>query len=216
MSEDPFPGRRKQLVEGELRVAGICDERVLSAISTIPREVFCEDSEREYAYENRPLPIPCGQTISQPYIVALMTEALECHPDDRVLEIGTGSGYAAAVLAQLVDRVYTIERHSALAENASTRFQSLGYDNIHVRVGDGTRGWPEHAPFDGIVITAAGPKIPPSLKQQLKTGGRLVMPLEEAPGTQQLIKITRTSHETFRREELGPVRFVPLIGEEAF
>jgi protein-L-isoaspartate(D-aspartate) O-methyltransferase len=159
------------------------------------------------------LPIGEGQTISQPYIVALMTEALELTPDDRVLEIGTGSGYAAAVLSRIARQVYTVERHSSLARAAEARFRRLGYDNIQVHVGDGTLGWVEHAPYDGIVATAGGPAVPQPLLDQLKRGGRLVIPVGRFPQLQELVRVRRLSKEGYRREELGSVRFVPLVGQ---
>ena len=161
-------------------------------------------------------PIGSGQTISQPYIVALMTEALQLSPGDRILEIGTGSGYAAAVLSRIAESVFSIERIQALAKDAADRLKLLGYRNVHVACGDGTRGWPEHAPFDAIVVTAGGPHVPQSLLDQLKVGGRLVMPVGNQAHEQQLIRVTRLSPDRFDEEELGQVVFVPLIGKEGW
>jgi protein-L-isoaspartate(D-aspartate) O-methyltransferase len=182
-------------------------------MSTVPREVFVPDDQVQFAYADAPLPIGEGQTISQPYIVALMSEALELSPDEQVLEIGTGSGYAAAVLSRMVRRVYTVERHLKLARAAEARFQKLGYNNIQVHVGDGTLGWAEHAPYDGIVATAGGPKVPQPLLDQLKRGGRLVMPVGRTIQLQELVRVRRSRNDGYRQEELGSVRFVPLVGE---
>ena len=180
---------------------------------TVPREAFVEKEISEFAYRNAPLPIGFGQTISQPLIVAHMAEALEIGPSERVLEIGTGSGYAAAVLSWLAKDVFTIERHQELAETATERLKRLGYDNIHVLWGDGTLGWPEKAPFDAIVVAAGSPGIPPALLEQLRIGGRLVIPVGDEHESQQLIRAVRRGDDEFEYEELGAVRFVPLIGE---
>ncbi|MGD8489516.1 MAG: protein-L-isoaspartate(D-aspartate) O-methyltransferase [Anaerolineae bacterium] len=204
---------RKRMVNDQLAMRGIQDPLVLEAMGTVPREVFVPDSQVQFAYADSPLPIGEGQTISQPYIVALMTEALELTPGDRVLEIGTGSGYAAAVLSRIARQVYTVERHSSLARAAEVRFRTLGYDNLQVHVGDGTLGWVEQAPYDGIVATAGGPSIPQPLLDQLKRGGRLVMPVGRSPQLQELIRVRRLAEDGYRREELGSVRFVPLIGQ---
>ena len=179
----------------------------------VPREAFVSEEMREFAYRNAPLPIGSGQTISQPLIVAHMAEALELAPHERVLEIGTGSGYAAAVLSRIAKDVFTVERHRELAETASERLKRLGYDNVHVRCGDGTRGWPEEAPFDAIVVAAGGPAIPHALLEQLRIGGRLVIPVGEELDSQQLIRAIRRGDDEFEYEDLGAVRFVPLIGE---
>lgn len=203
---------RVQVLERELRMHGIRDEAVLQAIRTVPREEFVAEEMREFAYLNTPLPIGSGQTISQPLIVAYMTEALELAPQDRVLEIGTGSGYAAAVLSCIAKEVFTIERHQELAETARERLALLGYENVHVLLADGTRGWPEEAPFDGIVVAAGGPGVPPALLEQLAPGGRLVIPIGEHRESQQLIRAIRRG-EKLEYEELGAVHFVPLIGE---
>lgn len=208
--------QRKEMVERQIRARGIRDERVLEAMARVPREAFVQKSMTEFAYEDTPLPIEEAQTISQPFVVAHMTEALEPEPGDRVLEIGTGSGYAAAVLGEVADEVYTIERHRSLAETAGRRLRELGYGNVHVRCGDGTKGWPEHAPYDGIVVAAGGPDVPRSLREQLAVGGCLVIPVGPATHLQQLLRIRRTGEDEFEEEDLGAVRFVPLIGEEGW
>lgn len=208
--------QRERLVERELRLMGIRDESVLQAMRTVPREAFVSEEMREFAYHNVPLPIASGQTISQPLIVALMTEALELAPNDRVLEVGTGSGYAAAILSRIAKEVYTIERHPELADTAAEKLKRLGYDNIHVRCGDGTRGWPELAPFDAIIVAAGGPGVPPALLAQLRVGGRLVIPVGEDLESQQLIRAVRRADDDYEYEELGAVRFVPLIGESGW
>jgi protein-L-isoaspartate(D-aspartate) O-methyltransferase len=205
--------QRAHLVERELRLLGIRDDAVLRAMLTVPREKFVPEEVSEFAYRNAPLPIGLGQTISQPLIVALMTEALELAPGDRVLEIGTGSGYAAAVLSRIANEVYTIERHAELAKSAADRLKALRFRNVHVICGDGTRGCPEQAPFEAIVVAAGGPGIPPALLKQLKVGGRLVIPIGEDQESQQLIRVIRRADDDFEYEELGAVRFVPLIGE---
>jgi protein-L-isoaspartate(D-aspartate) O-methyltransferase len=185
---------------------------VKAAMQTVPRHQFVPKSRQSQAYINHPLPIGHGQTISQPFIVALMTDLLDAAPNDRVLEIGTGSGYQAAVLAEIVERVYTIEIVEALAETARDRLAHLGYDNVEVRAGDGNYGWPEAAPFDGIIVTAAG-SVPAALIEQLKAGGRLVIPIEHRAGVQELIVITKHEDGTTSRRAVLPVRFVPLTGD---
>lgn len=199
-----------------LRRRGIRDDAVLDAMATVPRENFVGMHLLEFAYDDSPLPIEEGQTISQPYIVAFMTEALQLGPNDRVLEVGTGSGYAAAVLSRVAGEVYTIERHPSLAQLAEARLKKMHYDNVHVLCGDGTLGWPEHAPYDGIVVAAGGPEAPRSLIEQLTIGGRLVIPTGPSEKEQVLLRITRTSHDEVEIDELGAVRFVPLIGEEGW
>jgi protein-L-isoaspartate(D-aspartate) O-methyltransferase len=210
MSED----HRPIALVMELRGQGILDQRVLSAIERTPRELFVEEPFQPTAYENIALPIACGQTISQPYIVAYMTEALEVDAKHRVLEIGTGSGYQAAVLAPLCRMVYTVERHRPLLKSAETRFRALKLHNIVVRHGDGLQGWPEQAPFDRIILTAALSEIPPALIDQLKPGGILVGPLSSAGGyeriSQHLVKIIRTEAGP-TRQMLIPVAFVPML-----
>lgn len=168
-----FDLQREQLVENELRILGIRDEAVLQAMRTVPREAFVSEDMREFAYRNTPLPIGSGQTISQPLVVAHMAEALELAPDDRVLEIGAGSGYAAAVLSRIAGEVFTVERHRELADTATERLKRMGYTNVRVKCGDGTRGWKEEAPFDAIVVAAGGPGIPPALLEQLAIGGTM-------------------------------------------
>ncbi|TPI44404.1 protein-L-isoaspartate(D-aspartate) O-methyltransferase [Mesorhizobium sp. B3-1-6] len=207
---------RRRMVDVHLGRRGIHDREILAAMREVPREVFVDPGYEEFAYEDGPLPIAEGQTISQPYIVAFMLEMAEIGPGDQVLEVGTGSGYAAAVMSRIVDHVYTIERHTALAETARHRFQRLGYDNIEVRTGDGTRGWPEAAPFDAIVVAASGPGAPLALQQQLDVGGRLVIPVGDDPDEQRLLKVTRTGASTYSEEDFGGVRFVPLIGEQGW
>ena len=206
--------RRERMVREQVAARGVRDDRVLDALRNVPREEFVAPTSAEFAYEDAALPIAEGQTISQPYIVAVMAEALELKPGDRVLDVGTGSGYAAAVLAQIVDEVYTVERHAPLAASARERFRRLGLDNIHVRVGDGTRGWEEAAPFDAINVAAGGPDVPRSLLEQLAPGGRMIIPTGE-PAVQKLVRVRRTD-SGFEREGLGAVRFVPLIGAEGW
>jgi protein-L-isoaspartate(D-aspartate) O-methyltransferase len=206
------------MVERQIVARGVSDPRVLAAMREVPREAFVPASLAELAYEDAPLPIEEAQTISQPFIVASMAEALELSPGDRVLEIGAGSGYAAAVLSRLAASVYTVERHPALAEGARQRLAELGYDNVSVLCGDGTLGWPEHAPYDGIIVAAGGPDVPPSLLAQLAPGGRLVIPIGATPREQELVRVRRygPGPEDFRRESLGAVRFVPLVGAEGW
>ena len=187
------------------------DTAVLETMRRVPRHAFVPVAQRPLAYDNRPLPIGYGQTISQPYIVALMTDLLRLVPRARTLEIGTGSGYQAAVLAELGHQVYTIEIVSGLAEQAAIRLSDLGYDAVHVRRGDGYYGWPEAAPFDGIVVTAAAPQIPPPLLEQLKPGGRMVIPIGAAFLVQQLMLIEKLTDRSIRTEALLPVAFVPLV-----
>ena len=207
---------RREMVEKAIIARGVRSELVLNAMRTVPREKFLPERLREFAYDNSPLPIEEGQTISQPYIVAFMTEALALSGGERVLEIGTGSGYAAAILSKIAGDVYTVERIGQLAEKSASLLADLGYDNVHVLHGDGTKGWPDHAPYDGIIVAAGGPKIPESLKDQLKIGGRLVIPVGRDQKVQELVRITRISEREFRSEDLADVRFVPLIGHEGW
>ena len=193
----------------ELRHDGIMDTRVLSAIERVPREVFVPDALRPQAYANTALPISSGQTISQPYVVAYMTELLELGARMKVLEIGTGSGYQAAVLSRLCRRVYTIERHRSLLLEAEARFKALGLHNITTRYGDGSKGWPEQAPFDRIIVTAAAFEVPETLRQQLADGGIMVLPVGDRH-SQEIWRVRRSGDE-FRTERLLPVRFVPLV-----
>ncbi|MBN1269497.1 MAG: protein-L-isoaspartate(D-aspartate) O-methyltransferase [Kiritimatiellae bacterium] len=193
---------------------GIRDPRVLHAMSTVPRERFVPDVSLDTAYADCPLPIACDQTISQPYIVAWMTEALALKPEHRVLEIGTGSGYQAAVLAMLVDAVYTVEYHAALSKQAEELLKDLGFTNVRFRVGDGSLGWEAEAPFDGICVTAAAPEVPPSLVRQLRDGGRLVIPTG-GRFIQDLVLIEKRGNDLVRTT-LGGCRFVPLRGKEGW
>jgi protein-L-isoaspartate(D-aspartate) O-methyltransferase len=207
-----FEDLRKQMIEYQLAARGLKDETVLSAIASVPREEFVPTDLVEFAYRDSPLPIAASQTISQPYIVALMTAALQLKRQDRVLEVGTGSGYAAAVLAEIAREVYTVERHKILADTARTRLRELGYENVRILHGDGTLGWAEHAPYDAIVVAAGGPEVPEPLKEQLAIGGRLVIPVGTTLQTQSLLRVVRLSATEYRQERLGDVRFVPLIG----
>jgi len=188
------------------------DERVMTAMLTVPRHEFVPAEQRAYAYENRPLPIGHGQTISQPYIVALMTDLLEVTKESKVLEIGTGSGYQAAVAAQLVKTVYTIEIVEPLSTQADARFSKLKYENIINRAGDGYYGWREYGPFDAIIVTAAASHVPPPLVRQLKPGGRMVIPVGSRFQTQQLLLVTKDDEDIVRTRQILPVRFVPLTG----
>ena len=207
---------RERMVQNQIALRGVTSELVLDAMRNVPRERFLPAGQGMYAYDDAPLPIGQGQTISQPYIVGYMADGLALKGGERVLEIGTGSGYAAAVLAEVAAEVFTVERIAGLAEVASKTLDDLGYDNVHVRHGDGTLGWPEHAPFDGIVVAAGGPEIPETLKQQLKIGGRLVIPVGKSKAYQELIRVTRVAKDEFDIEDLVPVRFVPLVGEEGW
>jgi protein-L-isoaspartate(D-aspartate) O-methyltransferase len=208
---ETLESRRDRLV-ALLRAKGISDPEALRALREVPRHRFIPEGLAEFAYQDTPLPIGEGQTISQPFIVAWMTQAAELKASDRVLEVGTGSGYAAAVASRIAAEVYGIERHGALAESARCRLTELGYRNVHVLHSDGTRGWPEHAPFDAILVAAGGPIVPPALVEQLRPGGRLVMPVGPAE-MQELVRIRRLTDGTLVSESLGDVRFVPLIGE---
>ncbi|HRO59694.1 MAG TPA: protein-L-isoaspartate(D-aspartate) O-methyltransferase [Burkholderiaceae bacterium] len=188
------------------------DDRVMAAMARVPRHLFVPADLAAAAYRNRPLPIGDGQTISQPYIVALSTELLEPEPEDVVLEVGTGSGYQAAVLAELVRRVHSIEIVEPLGREAAQRLVELGYDNVELRIGDGYQGWPEAAPFDGIVVTAAAPAVPEALVAQLKPGGRMVIPIGPSFGNQELVLIEKQADGTVTRRTVLPVRFVPMTG----
>jgi protein-L-isoaspartate(D-aspartate) O-methyltransferase len=212
---DPYPSRRGEMVDLIARM-GVRDTRVLEVLRKVPRHEFVPESLRESAYDDGPLPIGEGQTISQPFIVAYMTEAAQLRGGERVLEIGTGSGYGAAVLAEIAGHVVTIERIASLAERARATLERLGYRNVEVVVGDGTLGWPASAPYDAIVVTAGGPHIPPSLRSQLSPGGRLVMPVGPELYGQTLVRLTRGADGEDRQEDLTLVSFVPLIGAEGF
>jgi protein-L-isoaspartate(D-aspartate) O-methyltransferase len=211
----PEPAARQRerlhMVSRQIEARGVRDPRVLEAMRTVPRHRFVPESEQAHAYEDRPLPIGHGQTISQPYIVALMSELAELKPGDTVLEVGTGSGYQAAVLAEMGAKVFSIEILEALAERSKATLEELGYgEKVEVRHGDGYAGWPEHAPFDAIVVTAAPPRIPEPLKEQLKVGGRLVIPVGKY--LQSLLRLTKTE-KGFGEESVIPVRFVPMTGK---
>jgi protein-L-isoaspartate(D-aspartate) O-methyltransferase len=208
--------QRIQMVERQIAHRGVSSRLVLDAMKTVPRERFLSPELAEFAYQDTPLPIAEGQTISQPYMVAMMIEALELQGEERVLEIGTGSGYAAAVLSRIAAKVFTVERIGQLAEKSASLLADLGYNNVRVLHNDGTRGWPDQAPFDGIIVAAGGPEIPESLKSQLKIGGRLVIPVGRTRRTQELTRVTRVSAKEFTIEELGDVRFVPLVGAEGW
>ena len=206
---------RRRMVDVQLTRRGVRDPAVLAAMRAVPRERFVPQRMAEFAYEDGPLPIEAGQTISQPYIVAAMIEAAELGEDDRVLEVGAGSGYAAAVLSQVAGEVIAIERQTALARLARERMMALGYGNVAIREGDGTLGLPDEAPFDAILVAAGGPRLPDALKGQLAIGGRLVMPVGEED-CQTLCKITRVDEDRYEEESLGAVAFVPLIGEHGW
>jgi protein-L-isoaspartate(D-aspartate) O-methyltransferase len=207
---------RYAMVERQIVRRGVRDERVLEAVRSVPREAFLPEDMREFAYEDSPLPIEEGQTISQPYIVALRTEALLLNGGEKVLEIGSGSGYAAAVLAQIATEVYTVERYSQLATRAAVTLTRNGFHNVHVLHGDGTLGWPDHAPYDGIIVAAGGPRVPEALKRQLKIGGRLVIPVGSSRELQELLRVTRVAEHDYEVEELLDVRFVSLVGAEGW
>ena len=206
MSEDY---RKIELIMA-LRNQGIRDQAILEAIERTPREMFLGPSFQPMAYADQALPIACGQTISQPYVVAFMTDRLKLNDRSKVLEIGTGSGYQTAILSPLSRRVYTIERYRTLAKEAEERFKALGLANITQMVGDGYKGWPKQAPFDRIIVTAAAKDVPKALADQLAIGGIMIIPLEEGPLNQELVRITR-DEQGFAQERLLPVRFVPLV-----
>ena len=221
-SESDYAAARTRLVEvieSNVRETSlyldkeVLDPRVMEAIATVPRHQFVPDDQRAHAYENRPLSIGHGQTISQPYIVAIMTDLLKLEPGDQVLEIGTGSGYQAAILAPLTQAVFTIEIIEPLARQAQTRFRRLGYTNISSRIGDGYYGWEEHGPFDAIIVTAAADHVPPPLIKQLKPGARMVIPVGGRFLTQQLVLVSKDDAQHVTTRQILPVRFVPLTGE---
>ncbi len=211
-----FEKLRHRMVDEQISRRDIRDPLVLAAMRKVERDKFVPAEFRNLSYGDGPLPIGCNQTISQPYMVAMMTEALQLKGGEVVLEIGTGSGYAAAVLAEIVRKVVTIERLEELADRARALLAELNYDNVTVIMGDGTKGCPSRAPFDGIVVTAGGPEVPQSLRDQLKISGRLVIPVGACETIQTLLRVTRVNEEEFTEEKLCGVRFVPLVGEEGW
>lgn len=207
---------RDRFIAEQVEARGVRDPRVLAAMLDIPRELFVPKDLRHAAYEDSPLPIGSKQTISQPFVVAFMLEALALHGGEKVLEIGAGSGYAAAVLSKIANEVFTVERIGALAKTATENLANAGCRNVHVRYADGTEGWADEAPFDAILVSAGAPDVPKALKRQLEIGGRMVIPVGSDPRAQELVRITRTSEDDFEREDLADVRFVPLIGKEGW
>lgn len=211
-----FAALREAMVDQQIAARGLRDGPLLAALREVPRERFVPAAMRDFAYENGPLPIEAGQTISQPYIVALMIAAAGVAEGGHVLEIGAGSGYAAAVLSRIAAQVIAIERHGELADLAAARMAALGYANVRIVTGDGSAGWPGGAPYDAILAAASGRHVPEVLKRQLKTGGSIVMPLGAPGEMQSLFRITRDGEDAWTQDNLGPVRFVPLIGEEGW
>ncbi len=203
--------RLQAMVDQQIAARGVHDVALLKAMREVPREAFVDARMAKFAYDDAPLPIGAGQTISQPYVVAVMLEAARIEASDTVLEVGAGSGYVAALMSRMARRVYAIERHAELADAARERLLRLGYANIEIRAGDGTEGWPEAGPFEAVIVSAGGPSIPLPLCRQIALGGRLVMPIGEA-GEQRLVCAVRTGEDDFDEEDLGSVRFVPLIG----
>jgi len=212
-TDDNFKLKRLQMVKEQLIARGIQDEAVLQAMFDVPRHHFVHSHFKELAYEDTPLPIQGKQTISQPYIVARMTELLQLQSDDRVLDVGTGSAYAAAVMSRIAKEVYSIERHTPLVHRAVEKLTALDYDNVTVSQGDGSLGWPEYAPYDAIMVAAGGPEIPSPLLEQLAVNGRLVIPIGTHPRTQILKRVRRLADNNYETEDFGGVRFVPLVGE---
>lgn len=202
---------RSRMVETQIAGRGVRDPAVLEAMRTVPREAFISAGFEEFAYEDSALPIAEGQTISQPYIVGAMLAAAKLEDGDKVLEVGAGSGYAAAVISRIAGKVFAIERHAALTDAARERMRALGYDNVELKTGDGSGGWPREAPFNAIIVSAGGPKIPQALKTQLAIGGRLVIPIGPID-EQRLVRLTRTGEDAFEQDDLDAVRFVKLIG----
>lgn len=211
-----FAAERETMVERQLRRRGITEPAILDAFRAVPREEFVAAANAHLAYGDHPLPIEAKQTISQPYIVALMIQAAKVGPDDVVLEVGAGSGYAAAVISRVAKKVVAIERHPELVRIARDRLKRLGFDNVEIIEGDGTRGWPGRAPFDAILAAASGSHVPETLISQLAPDGRIVMPIGDPAGVQELVKVTKQANGILKQESLGGVRFVPLIGEEAW
>lgn len=211
--EDALAAARARMVDEQIRARGVRQPEVLAAMAAVPRHLFVPESQRDQAYEDKPLPIEYNQTISQPYIVALMTELLDLTGKEKVLEIGTGSGYHSAVLSRVADEVYTIEILEPLAHRAAVRLRHLGFGNVHVREGDGYDGWPEEAPFDAIILTAAPPRLPQPLLDQLKVGGRMVVPVGDYLQDLSLVIKTGPGPNDFEKKRIAPVRFVPMTGE---
>ena len=211
---DPFEVQRLAMVELQLRQRGIRDQRVLHAMARVPRHLFVSQEKQSRAYEDQPLEIESGQTVSQPYIVAAMLQALELTPSDRVLEVGTGSGYQTAILAELAAQVFTVERQVLLHQQAKERLEQMGYRNLVFTLGDGSQGLPEHTPYDAMIVSAAAPRIPQALRDQLADPGRLIVPVGSEDAQQLLL--VRKSEGTERVEVLDGCRFVPLIGSQGF
>jgi protein-L-isoaspartate(D-aspartate) O-methyltransferase len=207
--------QRAAMVRNQLIARGIIDTAVLAAFRTVPREHFVPERHRPHAYEDHPLPIGGGQTISQPYVVAFMAEALELRPSDHVLEVGAGSGYAAAIFSRMAADVVAVERRPELAASAKEVLAALGYENVRIVAGDGSVGMPEEAPFDATCVSAGAPEVPPALVEQLALGGRLVVPVGEADG-QRLVRVRRLPSGVVQRDDLGSVRFVPLVGQQGW
>ncbi|MBO1224728.1 MAG: protein-L-isoaspartate(D-aspartate) O-methyltransferase [Candidatus Scalindua sediminis] len=215
LTEEDYAWKRKNMVERQIVARGVRDKKVLEAMESVPRHLFIPEEFRQYSYYDQPLPIGLGQTISQPYIVALMTEMLDVDNDDIILEIGTGSGYQAAVLSKIVKEVYTIEIIEDLGLQAEERLKSLGFNNVYVKIADGSLGWPDRAPFDAIIVTAAAEKIPDPLIKQLKSGGKMVIPVDSSFLGQDLLIVEKDESGEISIEKTIPVRFVPLVeGEE--
>lgn len=215
-AKSSFAEKRRFMMENHITARGVGSKLVLDAMGRVPREEFVPEQLREFAYEDMPLPIGDGQTISQPYIVAFMVEALALEGGERVLEIGTGSGYAAAVLAEIAGDVYTVERVEELASAAASTLSKLGYDHVRVRHADGSRGWPENAPYGAIIVAAGAPSVPEALKSQIKIGGKIVIPVGADPRVQELVRVTRVGDNEYRSENIADVRFVPLVGESGW
>ncbi len=211
-----FKSLRLKMVQEQIVARGVRDPHVLQAMESIPREHFVGKEASKFAYEDRPLPIKEGQTISQPYIVALMAEKAQITPEDNVLEIGTGSGYSAAVLSRLAAHVFSVERHLKLAKTAQQRLKKLKLTNVTICPGDGTLGWEECAPYNAIIVTAGAPQIPQPLLHQLSIGGRLIIPVGQSLESQQLVRVIRKDEKNYTYEGMGAVRFVPLVGQEGW
>lgn len=211
-----FGKLREKMVDRQIAARGVQNPAVLGAMRTVPREAFVPVDMQELAYDDAPLPIGSEQTISQPYIVALMLDALALEGTDRVLDIGTGSGYAAALLSELAAKIVSIERIGELAVSARKTLDELGCKNVEIVHGDGSKGWPDGAPYDAIAVAASGPRVPDSLKRQLSIGGRLVMPIGASEAVQRLVRLTRLADDRYDLEDLTSVRFVPLLGDEGW